>query len=422
MTTRRAFVSTVAWAATAPRALAHAAAYAASASPALLVDDEAYWSSVRQAFALDRTLTYLNSAGISPASTAVLEGMVRALRFANSAPVEHMWRGEEPEIEGVRRALAAEFGCDPEEMAITRNASEALETLIFGLPLGAGDEVIVTAHNYDRMLTAWAQRARRDGIVVRTVTFPLPVTSDAVVIEAIREAITDRTRVIEIPHLTNWTGQPLPVPAIVALGRARGVSVIVDGAQTFAHTPVSRDALGCDYYATSLHKWLLAPVGSGFLYVRRERIPAVWPLFAAPEARSADVRKFEEIGTHPAANHNAITAALAFHHSIGGPRKLARLKWLRDRWARAIGAESPRVHIRTPLDDPRSGAIALVEIEGLEAGALARWLWVTHRIVTSAIAFGGVTGVRVTPNVFTTPSEIDRLTDALRTAIRKGIT
>jgi selenocysteine lyase/cysteine desulfurase len=323
----------------------------------------------------------------------------------------------EPRVEGVRRELAVEFGCDPEEIAITRNASEAMEILISGVPLRAGDEVIVTAQNYDRMLTAWDQRARRDGIIVRRVSFELP-TSDDMVLAAIRSAITPRTRVIEIPHLTNWTGQPMPVTEVIALARPLGIEVLVDGAQTFAHTPVSRDALDCDYYGTSLHKWLLAPLGTGFLYVRRAKIPNIWPLMTSERA---DIRKFEEIGTHPAAPHNATTLALAFHRAVGGPRKLTRLRTLRDRWVKAL-TEDPRVHVRTPIDDPRSGAIALVEIEGLDTVKVAEWLWSRHHIVTSAISFGGVSGVRVTPNIFTTPAEIDAFTDAVRAALHRGLT
>jgi isopenicillin-N epimerase len=410
MTSRRAFV---AWAAAAPFVLREA-----MTSPA---DDEAYWSTIRRAFDLDPSVIYLNSAGLSPTPTSVFDAMLRDTRFSNTAPVQHLWRVLEPRVEGVRRDLAAEFGCDPEEIAITRNASEAMEILISGIALRAGDEVIVTAQNYDRMLTTWAQRARRDGIVVRPVSFELP-TSDETVLGAIRSAITSRTRVIEIPHLTNWTGQPLPVADIVALARPLGIEVLVDGAQTFAHTPVSRDALDCDYYATSLHKWLLAPLGTGFLYVRRPKIRELWPLMAAAAERENDIRKFEEIGTHPAAPHNGITAALMFHRAIGGPKKLARLRFLRDRWARALMAEDARVRVRTPLDDPRSGAIALAEIDGLDTAKLADWLWSRHHIVTSAISFGGITGIRVTPNVFTRPAEIDVFTDAVRAALHRGLT
>jgi isopenicillin-N epimerase len=409
MTSRRGFI---AWAAAAPFVLREMVA-----SPG---DDEHYWATVRRAFDLDPSVIYLNSAGLSPTPTAVFDAMLRDTRYTNAAPVQHLWRELEPRVEGVRRALAAEFGCDAEEIAITRNASEAMEILISGMPLRAGDEVIVTAHNYDRMLTAWDQRARRDGIVVRTVSFSLP-TSDEVVLGAIRAAITPSTRVIEIPHLTNWTGQPMPVAETIALARSLGIRVLVDGAQTFAHTPVSRDALDCDYYGTSLHKWLLAPLGTGFLYVRRSKIADIWPLMAAGAEHQTDIRKFEEIGTHAAAPHNAITLALTFHRTIGRERKLARLRMLRDRWVNVLREDS-RVHVKTPVDDPRSGAIALVDIDGLDTVKLAQWLWSRHHIVTSAVSFGGVTGIRVTPNVFTTPAEVDAFTDAVRAALHRGLT
>ena len=388
---------------------------------AAMNDEEAYWTAIQRAFDLDPSVIYLNSAGLSPSPRVVLDAVVRDTRFTNTAPVEHLWRELEPRVERARAALAEEFGCEPEEIAITRNATEAMEILIFGLPLRAGDEVIVTTQNYDRMLTAWDQRARRDGIVIRPVSFGLPPSSDAEIIGAIRQAITDRTRAIELPHLTNWTGQPMPVRAVVDLARPLGIDVLVDGAQSFAQIPTSRDALGCDYFATSLHKWLYAPLGTGMLYVKRDRIQTLWPLFAAPDAMRDDIRKFEQIGTHPAAPHNAIVAALAFHRALGGPRKLARLRLLRDRWARALLAASPRVRVRTPLDDPRSGAIAIVDIDGLDPVALHDWLWAHHRIITSPTSFGGVSGLRITPNVFTTPAQVDRLTDALHRAIRRGL-
>ena len=395
-------------------------AYAAASSASMLAGDESYWREIQRAFAVDRSLTYLNSAGLSPTPARVLDEMVREIRRSNEAPVEYMWRELEPRVETVRRELAAEFGCDPEEVAVARNASEAMETMIFGLDLHAGDEVIVTTQNYDRMLSAWDQRARRDKIVVRAVSFPLPAT-DAAVLDAVTSAITPRTRAIELPQLTNWTGQPLPVAEIVALGRGHGLEVFVDGAQAFAHVPTSREALDCDYYGASLHKWLQAPVGTGFLYVRKTKQSALWPLMAAPQALTENVRKYEEIGTHPAANHNAILGALVFHKAIGGARKLARLRFLRDQWAHALLAQDARVQIPTPLDDPRSGAIALLHVEGMDPIALHDWLWAHYRILTSPTVHAGVSGIRVTPNVFNTVGEIDRFTDAMRRALRQGI-
>jgi isopenicillin-N epimerase len=403
------------------RTVWESAAHAAGTSPGELAADESYWAGIRKAFDFDPSLIYLNSAGCSPAPRHVLDGMIHDLRYSNEAPVEYMWRRLEPKIEVVRRELAAEFGCDPEEMAITRNASEANEIAILGLNLRPGDEAIVTTHNYDRMLVAWDQRARRDGVVVQRVVLEMPPASDADVVERIRAAITARTKVIELPQLTNWTGQPLPIAEIVALARAHGIDVLVDGAQGFAHTPSTRDAMDCDFYGTSLHKWLLAPVGTGFLYVRRSRIESLWPLMPAPAPMTGDIRKFEEVGTHPAANHNAILVALAFHRGIGGERKLARLRLVRDRFARALVAESSRVRVRTPLDDPRSGAVTIVEVEGLDPVRLYEWLWSRYRIITSPTTFAGLSGIRVTPNVFTSFAEVDTFTEAMRRAMRTGV-
>ena len=386
-----------------------------------LAEDETYWGEIQRAFDSDRTLINLNNGGVSPTPSHVLEAMIRDLRFSNEVPVEHMWGVLEPRIESVRRELAKEFGCDPEEMAITRNASESNETMILGLDLKRGDEVIVTTQNYGRMLTTWDQRARRDGIVVKPVTFTVPPPSDDYIVEQFRAAITPRTRVIEITHITNLTGQILPVAKVVSMSRAKNIEVFVDGAHAFAHFPFTRDELGCDYYGTSLHKWLLAPVGTGFLYVRKERQKSLWPLMAAPASMDENIRKYEEIGTHPAANHNAIAAALAFHRSIGGERKVARLRYLRDRWAKRLLAESPRVRVLTPLEGKNAGGIALFNVDGIDTAKLQTWLWAKHRIITTPIIHDEFHGLRITPNVYTTLDEVDRFGDIVLQAIARGV-
>ena len=425
---RRAFLQSLGAASLAPafapaafRRLGEATTIAGSRTAADVADDEAYWAQIQRAFDADRTLVNLNNGGVSPCPSHVLEQMIRDLRFSNELPVEHMWRVLEPRLESVRRELAAEFGCDPEEMAITRNASEAQETMIFGLDLKPGDEVVVTNQNYPRMLTSWQQRARREGIVVKEVSFQVPPPSARHVVERFAEAITPRTRAIEVTHITNLTGQILPVRALVDLCRPKGIEVLVDGAHAFAHFPFTRDQLACDYYGTSLHKWLFAPIGTGFLYVRRERIAKLWPLMAAPKEMDANIRKYEEIGTHPAANHNAIAAALAFHRGIGGERKIARLRYLRDRWARRLLDGSDRVRVLTPLDSPDAGGIGLFHVEGLEGTKLGEWLMREHRIVTTPIKHAEFEGIRITPSVYTTLDEVDRFTELALKAIRTGV-
>ena len=401
--------------------VAQASRAAGSRPAAELAADEAYWSEIARAFDADRTLVNLNNGGCSPTPSHVLEAMIRDLRFSNEIPVYHMWNVLEPRIESVRRDLASEFGCDPEEMAIVRNASEAMETLILGIDLKAGDEVLLTNQNYPRMITTWDQRARRDGIVVKQISFPVPPPSREDVVDRFRRAVTPRTRVLEVTHMTNLTGQILPVREIVRMARERGIEVFVDGAHAFAHFPFKRDELECDYYGTSLHKWLLAPIGTGFLYVRKEKQKKIWPLMAAPVAMDNDIRKYEEIGTHPAANHNAIAGALAFHRGIGAARKAARLRLLRDRWARRLLAADPRVKVPTPLNDTDSCGIGLIHIEGTDTSKLQAVLWEKHRIMTTPIVHAEFNGLRVTPNVYTTLPEVDVFAGKIEEVLRKGL-
>jgi isopenicillin-N epimerase len=391
-------------------------------APGALAANEDYWCPIQRCFDVDRTVINLNNGGVSPAPAAVLDQMIRDLRFCNELPAHHLWQVLEPRVESVRTALARQFGCDREELAITRNTSEGMETLILGVDLRRGDEVIVTDQNYPRMLAAWDQRVRREGIVVKSIAFPIPLADPAEFVARIRRAITPRTRVIEFPHITNLSGQILPVREVVRLARPRGILVFVDGAHSFAHFPLTRDALDCDFYATSLHKWLLAPIGTGFLYIRKAQIPSIWPLMPAPASLDQNIRKYEEIGTHPAANHNAIAAALAFHQGIGDARKAARLRHLRDRWARPLRQASGRVRIWTPLDDDAASCgIALVGIDGIDPGQLSDHLFTRHKIVTIAITHKQFSGIRVTPNVYTTPEEIDRFAEALHRVVAEGI-
>ncbi|HXI20709.1 MAG TPA: aminotransferase class V-fold PLP-dependent enzyme [Gemmatimonadales bacterium] len=383
-------------------------------------DDEDYWAEIQRAFDCDRTMVNLNNGGVCPTPTHVLEQMIRDLRFTNELPVIHMWQTLEPRIESVRRDLATAFGCDPEEMAITRNASEANEIMIQGLDLKPGDEVVVTNQNYPRMITTWQQRVRREGIVLKQVSFKVPPPSPEYLVQQFTDAVTPRTRAIEVTHITNLTGQIMPVRELVRFARPRGIEVFVDGAHAFAHFPFTRDDLECDFYGTSLHKWLLAPIGTGFLYVRKARQKRLWPLMAAPESMDDNVRKYEEIGTHPAANHNAISVAMAFHNAIGSERKIARLRYLRDRWAKRV-QQNDRIRILTPLDSPWGAGIGLVHVDGMDPGALVTWLFTQHRIVTTPINHPEFNGVRVTPNVYTTVAEVDLFADRLLQGVQRGI-
>ncbi|MGD2135952.1 MAG: aminotransferase class V-fold PLP-dependent enzyme [Gemmatimonadales bacterium] len=393
---------------------------AGASTPQELAADEDFWFQIQQAFTVDRSMVNLNNGGVCPSPRIVQDAMRRHLEFSNQAPVYTMWRVLEPQVETVRARLAREFGCDREEMAITRNASESLETVQLGLDLEPGDEILTTDQDYPRMNTTWDQRRRREGIVVRMFPFQTPPPSMQYLVDLFEQHITPRTKVIHFCHITNLSGQIFPVREICRLARERGIQTIVDGAHAFAHFPFTRDDLECDYYGTSLHKWLLAPHGTGFLYVKRENIEKVWPLMAAPESMNDDIRKFEEIGTHPAANHNAIAEALTFHQGIGAERKAARLRYLRDRWMRRLEAQ-PGVVLHTSFDPAMSCGLANVGLEGVEPGDLTSYLWRDHRIIVTPIGHEACRGIRVTPNVYTTLEEIDRFSEAMERVIRGGL-
>jgi selenocysteine lyase/cysteine desulfurase len=389
-------------------------------TPDEIARDEWFWREVQLGFTLDRSIINLNNGGVCPSPRVVHEAYKRYLDISNQAPAYHMWTVLEPNLETVRRRLAASFGSDPEEIAITRNASEALQIAQLGLDLAPGDEVVTTTQDYGRMLDTWDQRARRDKIVVRKITFPVPPPSLADLASRIEQAITPRTKVLHFCHITNLTGQIFPVRDVCRMARARGITTIVDGAHAYAQFPFTLADLECDYYGTSLHKWLLAPVGTGFLYVRRDRIRGHWPLTPANDTKRDDIRKFEEVGTHPAANHLAIAEALFFHESIGADRKAARLRYLRQRWSERL-ASQPRARLLTSSDPAQGCAIGTISLEGLDPAKLTTHLWDRARIIVTPIKHAEFNGLRITPNVYTTLEEVDTLAHELERVLQRGL-
>ena len=400
-------------------ALARAAEYAGSAADA--AGDEAFWFEIQQAFTVDRSVVNLNNAGVSPSPAVVQAAQKRHLDFSSSMPPPvALWEVLEPQRETVRQRLARAFGAEGEEIALVRNASEGLEICQLGFDLHRGDEVLTSNQDYPRMITAFEQRARREGIVLKQFSLPVPAEDDDEIVDRYRRNITPGTKLILVCHMINLTGQILPVKRVVELGRERGIPVIVDGAQSFAHVDFTHADLGCGYFATSLHKWLFAPHGTGMLYVKRDKIRDLWPLMAAPEAMVADIRKFEEIGTHPAAQNLAIAEALTFHEGIGAARKAARLRYLRDRWALRL-ARHDRMRLHTSLKPGKACGIANVEIVGVETRRLADHLWRRHHILVTPIVHPEFSGVRISPSVYTTAEEIDRFSEAMETIAEKGI-
>lgn len=377
------------------------------------VTDETFWYQVKQAYTVSPNIINLNNGGVCPQPKVVQEAVERYNRLSNEAPSYYMWRTLDEGREPLRRKLADLAGCSPEEIAINRNSSEALETAIFGLRLKAGDEVVLTRQDYPNMINAWKQREKRDGIVLKWISFDFPSEDKNKIVQGFVQAFSAKTKVVHITHMINWNGQILPVREIAQEAKKRGIEVVVDAAHTFAHFQYSIPELECDYYGTSLHKWLCAPFGSGMLYVRKEKIKDLYPLFAAPDPESTDIRKFENLGTRSFAIEEAIGVAIDFHHMIGSERKAKRLHYLKNYWAERV-LDLPNVHVHTPMSPDWGGAIGLLGIDGKKPGEVGSALFTQYKIHSTSIEWENIHGVRLTPNVYTTTRDLDVLVKAIR--------
>jgi isopenicillin-N epimerase len=395
-------------------------------SPLEAALDEDYWANIQQAFSVTRGIINLNNGGVCPSPRIVTEAFVRYTWQQEDATAYTMWQILEPQSETIRSGLAEVFGCDAEEIAITRGASESLETLLMGLDLKSGDEVLTSTQDYGRMLTTLRQREMREGLKLKLIKIPIAPDNVDEIAVAFERAVTPKTKLILVSHQINLTGQILPVRKVCAvrkvcdMARARGIETIVDGAHSFAQFDFKRDDLGCDYFGTSLHKWIYAPKGTGMLYVRKEKIPKVWPLMASEDRQKNDIRKYEEIGTHSAAMRLAIGEAILFHNAIGGKRKEERLRYLSRYWMNKLKS-IPKVGFNTSFDPKQSCAIANFKIDGVDPVALGSYLMSKHKIFTTPIVHDEFTGIRITPNVYTTLWELDRFCNVVADVAKKGL-
>ena len=389
-------------------------------TPIEAATDEDFWAHIQQAFSVTRGIINLNNGGVSPSPRMVTEAFVRYTWQQEDATAYTMWQILEPQSETIRTGLAEIFGCSPEEVAITRNASESLEILLMGLDLKSGDEILTTTQDYPRMLTTLKQREVREGLKLNLIKIPIAPQNADDIAATFERAITPRTKLILVSHQINLTGQINPVKKVCQMARERGIETIVDGAHSFAQFAFKRDDLDCDYFGTALHKWLYAPKGTGMLYVKKEKIPKVWALMASEDKNRGDIRKFEEIGTHSAAMRLAIGEAILFHNAIGGKRKEERLRYLSRYWMNNL-KDIPKVGFNTSFDPLQSCAIGNFKIDGVDPVALGGYLMSKHKIYTTPIVHEEFTGIRITPNVYTTLWELDRFSSVVAEVAKKGL-
>ncbi|MBP7557139.1 MAG: aminotransferase class V-fold PLP-dependent enzyme [Chitinophagaceae bacterium] len=411
-----ASVSQQAWAARLDRALQEVAHLSADE----LAADEDFWYYIQQSFTVNPGIINLNNGGVSPAPRTVQEAMKRYYDLSNEAPSYYMWRVLDQGREPLRRNLARLAGCDPEEIAINRNSSEGLETIIFGLQLKAGDEVVAARQDYPNMINAYKQREKRDGIKMVWINLELPSEDEEYLVQQYVKAFTPRTKVVHITHIINWNGQVLPVKRIAQEAHKRGIEVVVDGAHSFAHFKFSIPDLDADYFASSLHKWLYAPIGSGLLYVKKDKISKIYPLFAtSDDPLKPDIRKFEALGTRPFFIEQAIGKAIEFHEMIGSERKEKRLHYLKNYWMEKV-KDLPGVKLNTSLH-PRWGcAIGNIGITGKKPGELDGFLFNQYKIHTVGIEWENINGVRITPNVYTSTRDLDVLVEGIAAFVKKN--
>lgn len=389
-----------------------ASARIGNASPAQLAEDEDYWSMIQNAYTVNPSIINLNNGGVSPSPLVVQQAVARFNDLTNEGPSYYMWRILDQGREPLREKLAGLAGAHPDEIAVDRNATEALNTIIYGLPLQSGDEVIGTKQDYPHMIQAYRQRTMREGIVYKQLSFDFPIENDEQIVKTYEDAITPKTRLLHVTHMINWVGQIMPVRKICDMAHAKGIEVLVDGAHSFGLLDFKIPDLHCDYFGTSLHKFLSAPIGSGMLWIKKEKIEKVLPLLCDDNPKGGDIRKFENIGTRSFPIEQGIGEAVNFHEGIGSKRKEERIRYLKNYWATKV-KDIPKVRLHTSLKPEFSCAICGVSIDGMTPADLDNTLFNQYRIHTVGIVWENISCVRITPHVYTRLRDLDKLVYAI---------
>ncbi len=380
-------------------------------SPALLAEEEDFWATIRQGYRLKPDFINLENGYYNFIPEQILERFIEHVREVNYHGSWYMRTKKVEDKKAMAAKLAAVAGCSPDELIVTRNTTESLDMIIGGLDWNPGDEAVFAEQDYGSMRDMFSQVAKRYGVVNKVVSVPNHPESDEEIVNLYASALTEKTKLLMICHMINITGQILPVRKICDMAHKRGVEVMVDGAHAFGHFAFTIPDLHCDYYGSSLHKWMSVSLGAGILYVQKDKIGKIWPLLASGEKKQDDISRLNHVGTHPAHTDLAIADALDFYHMIGIERKEARLRFLQNYWTSKV-RDLPHVILNTPSDPARACGIANAGIKGLKPSDLAEKLFRNYNIYTAPINGAGVHGCRVTPNVYTSTAELDVLVKA----------
>jgi len=400
--------------------ITEAARSIAHLSPLESAGDEDFWGWVRESYTVSPNIINLNNGGVGPQPRFVQEAFERFNRIANEGPSYYMWGTLGEGRESLRMKLADFAGCPPDEIAINRNTTEAMNSVIFGMNLKPGDEIILAASDYPNLVNAWKQREKRDGVKLVWLNFNLPLENDDEIVSFYEKAITPKTKAIQVMHMINYTGQVMPAKKLAQMAHSHGVEIILDAAHTFAHLDYKIPDLECDYFGTSLHKWMSAPFGTGLLYIKKDKISKIWPLLSDTTPESDNIRKFESLGTRSFPAELAISHAIDFNNIIGIKRKEERLRYLKNYWMEKV-AGLPKVKLFTSMKPEYSCGLGNFGIEGLKGGDIVSKLISRYKIHTTSMAVENVDGVRITPHVYTMTYELDRLVKAVTDFATNGI-
>jgi selenocysteine lyase/cysteine desulfurase len=379
------------------------------------VNDELFWKLIRKSFNPADGFINLENGYFSPQPLSTLTYHQERERYVNSYTSWYMRREMSGSFEKVRKDLATFLGVDPEELALTRNTTESLNTIILGYPWKAGDEVVIGNQDYGSMVEAFRQAEKRYGIVIREASVPLTPANDEEVIDAYLKLCTRKTKFVHLTHLINLSGQVIPVAKIADRAHEQKIEVVVDAAHSVAQLDFKLPDLRADYVGASLHKWLCCPLGNGFLWMNKAHIPKIWPLMGDTGLKETDIRRFEHHGTRPFQTNESISKAISFHETIGSKLKQDRLKTLMKSWVSQV-YNLPGVTINTPWqDDQRNSALVNIAVQGYTPAALSEKLLKDFGIFTVAIDHPAIKGVRVTPHLYNTLEEVNQLAAAIKT-------
>ena len=380
--------------------------------PVINNEDE-LWKTVRSHYTLKDEYINLESGYYNIIPDPILDHFINHVKHVNIEGSYYMRKDLNKNKDRVTSELANLVGSTPDQIAITRNATESLDLVISGFPWKKGDEAIYAKQDYGTMKEMFEQISDRYGVVNKIISVPNHPKNDEEIVSLYESQITSKTKLIMVCHMINITGQILPIKKICEMAHSYGVEVMVDGAHCVGHFDFSIDDFNCDYYGSSLHKWLATPLGAGLLYVNKNKTHRIWPLLANGNTDKSDIKRLNHIGTHPVHTDLAISNSIDYIKWIGMERKENRMRFLQRYWSDQL-RNMKNVVVNTPIDMQRSCGIGNVGLTNMSPSKMENILFDKYNIFTVAIDYANVKGCRISPNIFTTTEELDIFVKAVK--------